>query len=58
MTEYHPQKSLSNNARSELRISLPQVTKSFFHGDVRFIWMAIWLINLTQNESNSYTMFT
>ena len=48
MTEYHPQKSLSNNARSELRISLPQVTKSFFRGDVRFIW----------NESNSYTMFT
>ena len=22
------------------------------------LWMAIWLINLMQNESNSYTMFT
>ena len=45
MTEYHPQKSLSNNARFVVKnLHSSSYKNPFFHGDVRFIWMAIWLI--------------
>ena len=59
MTKYHPQKSLSNNVRSVVK-NLPSSSYKILFFTVMWdlFWMTIWLINLMQNESNSYTMFT
>jgi len=41
-----------------LRISLLKIQNPFFTVMWDLLWMAKWLINLMQNGSNNYTMFT